>query len=171
MRNTLLLAVLLGAVGCEKRNPPGPPNGHALREPAREPNPTVGHGFVVRELTKADGPLAQQLAVEASKARAERLKPFAYISATWCGPCNAIKHNLGTPALEDAFQGTYQMKIDFDLFESELTAAGLQHPSVPVFFALDDAGKPTGRKIDGGAWGADTVENMAPVLKAFFRAK
>jgi hypothetical protein len=131
----------------------------------------VGHGFVVHEI-KANGvSLGEQLAAEASKAKAQKLKPFAYISAVWCGPCNAIKHNLDKPLLQDAFQGTYQVKIDFDAFEKDLPAVGLEHPSVPVFFALDDQGKPTGRKIDGGAWSADTVDNMAPPLKAFFQAK
>jgi hypothetical protein len=37
-----------------------------------------------------------------------------------------------------------------------------------VFFKLDASGKPTGDRIDGGAWGDNVPENMAPPLKAFF---
>jgi hypothetical protein len=171
VRTLVACALVASLSACEKKPTPGPANGHALREPARAPEPTSGHGFVVHPIKKADGPLARQLQAEADRARAQHLKPFAYISATWCGPCNAIKHNLDQPLLQDAFAGTYQVKIDFDEFETELPAAGLEHPSVPVFFALDDQGKPTGRKIDGGAWGEDRLENMAPPLKAFFQAK
>jgi hypothetical protein len=165
MKRIVLVALL--ALACDKKAP----DAHVLREPPREPTPTVGHGFVIHEL-KPDGiSLGAQLAAEAQKARAQKLKPFAYISAVWCGPCNAIKHNLDQPLLQEAFAGTYQVKIDLDAFEKELPAAGLAHPSVPVFFALDDQGKPTGRKIDGGAWGNDTVDNMAPPLKAFFQQR
>jgi len=161
-----VLALLLVGAACEK-TPPALA-GHALREPAREPDPTVGHGFVVHEVSPADGQLPEVLRRETEKATAQHLRPFAYVGATWCGPCNAIKHNLDKPIMMDAFKGTFVVKLDFDAWETKLPGAGLKHESVPVFFALDANGKPTGRKIDGGAWGSDTPENIAPVLKTFF---
>jgi hypothetical protein len=42
---------------------------------------------------------------------------------------------------------------------------------VPAFVALDPAGRPTGRVIDGRAWKEDSVANMAPPLERFFHAK
>jgi hypothetical protein len=165
MRTLCLALVLLGA-GCQKKTPE--PDAHALREPPRMPEPTVGHGFVLIEVNPTDGPLPAALQREAGKATQQHLKPFVYIGATWCAPCNAIKHNLDKPIMIDAFKGTYIMKLDFDAWEDKLPGAGLQHEAVPVFFALDASGKPTGRMIDGGAWGNDTPENIAPALKAFF---
>jgi len=41
---------------------------------------------------------------------------------------------------------------------------------IPIFYALDKDGKPTGRKVDGGAWDDNIPENMAPVLDKFFHA-
>ena len=37
-----------------------------------------------------------------------------------------------------------------------------------VFYEVGDDGKPTGRKIDGGAWGDNIPANMAPPLDKFF---
>jgi hypothetical protein len=39
-----------------------------------------------------------------------------------------------------------------------------------VFFAVDAKARPTGAKIDGGAWGEDIPRNMAPPLERFFEA-
>jgi hypothetical protein len=123
---------------------------------------------VLHDVAVADGPLVDALTRESKKAAERHEKPFVYIGATWCGPCNAIKKNLDRPLLVDAFRGAYVIHLDFDSWEDKLPAAGLAHDSVPVFFALDTAGRPTGRLVDGSAWGNDTPENIAPVLKAFF---
>ena len=42
---------------------------------------------------------------------------------------------------------------------------------IPVFFQVDAAGNPTGRSIDGNAWGENVPANMAPPLKQFFQAR
>jgi hypothetical protein len=69
----------------------------------------------------------------------------------------------------DAFKGTAIAMIDIDAADPKaLSAHGLESAAIPVFFKLDDAGKPTGDKIDGGAWGDNIPANMAPPLKAFF---
>jgi hypothetical protein len=39
---------------------------------------------------------------------------------------------------------------------------------IPVYFKLDAKGQPTGEAIDGGAWGEDIPENIAPVMDEFF---
>jgi len=38
-------------------------------------------------------------------------------------------------------------------------------------YELDEHGQVTGRRIDGGAWNEDTVDNMAPVLSRFLRPR
>jgi len=37
-----------------------------------------------------------------------------------------------------------------------------------VFYEIEQDGK-LGRFVDGGAWGADKAENIAPVLAAYFK--
>ena len=58
--------------------------------------------------------------------------------------------------------------LDLDDWPSaELGALGYKTGSIPVFFAVDENGKAKGRSIDGGAWGDNIPENMAPPLAAF----
>jgi thiol-disulfide isomerase/thioredoxin len=94
--------------------------------------------------------------------------PFVQITAEWCGPCKKLRASLGDPLMRDAFAGTYLIQVDVDAWRRELKAAGFDHPAIPVFVAVDDLARPTGAKIDGGAWGEDIPKNMAPPLKRFF---
>ena len=71
--------------------------------------------------------------------------------------------------MKQAFAGTYIIRMNHDHWSPKLAGTGLESTSIPVFFDLDDQGKPTGRKIDGGAWGENTPENMAPPLRAYFQ--
>jgi thiol-disulfide isomerase/thioredoxin len=158
-----LALVLVLAGGCVKSEPPPGASGSA-------PAPVVVPAVALNELKPAQGELKALLVGEAGKAAAQHLKPFAYVSATWCGPCNTLKHSLDNPKMIDAFKGTYIIKLDSDAWDAQLAGAGIAAPAIPVFFQLDTGGKPTGKKIDGGAWDADTVDNMAPVLSRFFHS-
>ena len=97
------------------------------------------------------------------------LKPFIYFSASWCPPCNAIKSSMDDQRMKDAFSGTYI--IEFDIDKWPRLPAGFDASAVPVYYEIDSAGRPTGRRIDGGAWGANDPANMAPPLEKFFHAK
>jgi thiol-disulfide isomerase/thioredoxin len=114
------------------------------------------------------------LASEAGKAKAAGLKPFAEFSASWCPPCMAIKHTLEAkdPQMVAAFAGTYVIRLDADEWSTKkLAGTGMRADTIPVFYALDAQGKTTGRSIDGGAWGDNVPENMAPPLQRFFRGE
>ena len=114
-----------------------------------------------------DGPEA--LAAFAKDAAAANLKPYAYLHAEWCGPCKALEKTHTEPLMADAFTGTAIALIDIDKVDPKvLSGAGMESSAIPVFFKLDASGKPTGDKIDGGAWGDNIPANMAPPLKAFF---
>ena len=120
-------------------------------------------------MSPAKGPLAAQVQAEVRKARALKLKPVAYGSAAWCGPCHAIKKSHDDARMVDAFRGTYVIEIDIDDFAADqLTSLYKKLTGVPVFMAIGDDGKSTGPQIDGGAWGDNIPANMAPPLKAFF---
>jgi thiol-disulfide isomerase/thioredoxin len=94
--------------------------------------------------------------------------PFVQITAEWCGPCKRLRASLGDPLMREAFAGTYIIQVDFDAWEQPLKAAGFVNEGIPVFFAVDASARPTGEKIDGGAWGEDIPQNMAPPLGRFF---
>ena len=68
-----------------------------------------------------------------------------------------------------AFAPAHIIAIDADAFDSkQIEAAGMKLVVLPIFYRLDDKAHPTGDSIDGGAWGDNIPDNMAPPLAAFF---
>ncbi len=122
-------------------------------------------------LEPGTGELVSLLDREVAHAAAQHRVPFVQITAEWCVPCKKLRASLDDPLMRDAFAGTYIIRVDADAWKTELKKAGFDHPAIPVFFAVDSSARPTGAKIDGGAWGEDIPPNMAPPLKRFFAAQ
>lgn len=108
------------------------------------------------------------IAEEVKKAEQLNLKPFVFFSASWCAPCQAVKGSINAPLMQDAFSGSYIIELDIDQWPQ--LADAFKVGPIPVFHEVDSAGNPTGRSIDGNAWGENIPENMAPPLKQFFQA-
>jgi thiol:disulfide interchange protein len=123
-----------------------------------------GHAFV--RVTPNGHQLTDIARDEAKKAKARGLAPYLELRADWCGPCRKLEASEHDPRIVDAFAGTYIIRVDVDEAGGKL--GPYRASAIPVFFEVGDDGRPTGRKIDGSAWGADTPESMAPPLKAFF---
>lgn len=134
-----------------------------------ELSPAPARFTVVRLGTPAEGPLNALLAEHVRRARSAGRRPIAEFDAAWCGPCQSLRRSLGDDRMVEAFAGTYVVKVDLDGWQAHLAGTGFEVQAIPVFFELGDDGRPTGRRIDGGAWGEDIPANMAPPLKAFFR--
>ncbi len=115
------------------------------------------------------GDLREQLRSHAGEAELRGLRPFVEFGAIWCPPSSMFGRILEDPQMVAALAGVYLIRAESDHFEADdLVDAGFAIRGVPVFFELDAEGVATGRKIDGGAWGADTVENMSRVMGQFF---
>ena len=133
---------------------------------AMEPPPRPFH---VIELAPTEGDLQPLLGEHAERARARGLKPFVEFHAAWCRPCKALDALMSDPALVEAFTGTYVIKLDFDDWQTKLADTGFTPREIPMFYALDAQGHPTGRKLSGDAWGRSNAESMAKALGPFFR--
>ncbi len=141
------------------------------KTPTPEPPPvSPSDKFSIVTLSAADGKLPDLLAAEAQKAKDQGFSPFVEFYADWCGPCKSLAASLGDPRMIDAFAGTYIIRLNVDDWVDAPAEAGFTVKGIPAFFAVDWAGKPTGRFITGAAWGEDIPENMAPPLKEFFNA-
>jgi thiol-disulfide isomerase/thioredoxin len=141
--------------------------------PSVEPAATLGAGFTIVRVVPADGNLNDQLAAEAAKAELLGQDAYVEFDATWCPSCKAIETSLedGNDLMVDAFQGVYIVRADVDAWENDLEGTGFEFEAIPIFFAVDDQGRPTGEWIDGDAWGENIPENMAPPLKEFFQSR
>ena len=165
--SVLLAAVLLSACKEDRDTPRGDPSPPANAKEGATKGAS-GDPTDVR-LHPDGGPLKTQLADGAAKAKARGLTAYAELRADWCDPCVALEKSMSDPRMIDAFAGTYVMHLDVDEWSAkDVEGTGLKASVIPIFYALDGDGKPTGRTIDGGAWGENVPENMAPPLKKFF---
>jgi thiol-disulfide isomerase/thioredoxin len=125
--------------------------------------------FALIELAPTQGDLLPLLHEHVEKARARGLTPFVEFYASWCRPCKALDAQMDDPLIVEAFTGTYVIKLNFDDWAQKLPDSGFTPREIPMFYALDATGRPTGRKLSGDAWGRATAGNMARALGPFFR--
>ena len=133
---------------------------------ATEPPPRL---FAQIELAPTQGDLMPLLRDHASIARARGLVPYVEFYADWCRPCKALAAQMDDPLIVEACKGTYLIKLNFDDWKEKLADTGFTPREIPMFYALDAAGRPTGRKLSGDAWGRATPSSMAKALGPFFR--
>ena len=131
-------------------------------------------GFTIVRLHPQGGDLKTLLAKNAAKAVALGQLPVVEFDATWCPPCQAIDQGIQekNELVLDAYAGTYIMKLDVDEWgwgDSKLH--DFDFDGIPVYFQLDGDGNPTGKTVDGNAWGENIPENFAPVMDEFFHGE
>jgi thiol-disulfide isomerase/thioredoxin len=134
-------------------------------------NDPVPTGFTIVRLHPEDGDLQTMLATEAQKATALGEMSVVEFDATWCPPCQAIDRAIkaNNELILNAYAGTYIIRLDVDEWGwGDSRLHDFSFDAIPVFFKLDTEGKQTGEVIDGGAWGEDIPENIAPVMDTFF---
>ena len=121
------------------------------------------------DLVPSQGALPDLLRVQTGRARADELRAFVYVHASWCGPCRHLERTLDRePQLQRAFRGVHVIRLDNEAWGDALPRAGLTRNSMPKFFELDENGRPTGRAIDGRAWNDGSAASMAAALDPFF---
>jgi thiol-disulfide isomerase/thioredoxin len=128
-------------------------------------------GFTIVRLHPNEGNLNAMLADHVQKARALNQLPVVEFDATWCPPCQAIDRAIkGKDELMfKAYTGTYIIKLDVDEWGwNNGKVQDFRFEAIPVYFKLDAQGHQTGEVIDGGAWGEDIPQNIAPVMDRFF---
>jgi thiol:disulfide interchange protein len=170
-KRILLILVTAFLLACNALDPQTP---RSTSEPALKPSEPedIGPvGFTIVRLHPQDGNLQTMLTQEAKKAVKLGQMPVVEFDATWCPPCQAIDKWIKAKdkSMLEAYAGTYIIKLDVD--EWAATNGGIQDfkfEGIPVYFKLDAEGHPTGEVIDGGAWGEDIPENIAPPMDKFF---
>ncbi len=135
---------------------------------------TKQNGFTVVRLHSSNGNLQELLSAEAHKAVDLGQTPVVEFDATWCPPCQKIDAAIKAKnqLMLKAYEGTYIIKLNVDEWKwKENKVQNFYVEFIPVYFKLDEQGNQTGESIDGGAWGEDIPENIAPVMDKFFHNK
>lgn len=172
MNKKILLALITAfLLACNALSPrtSSPTSAPALKP--SEPEDIGPVGFTIVRLHPEDGDLQTMLAQETKKAIKLDQMPVVEFDATWCPPCQAIDKWIKAKdkSMLAAYAGTYIIKLDVD--EWKATNGGIQDfkfEGIPVYFKLNAEGHPNGEVIDGGAWGEDIPENIAPPMDKFF---
>jgi thiol-disulfide isomerase/thioredoxin len=133
--------------------------------PAETPPDKAG-ALAKVDLKTIDGPLAEQLTVQAAKAIRAGKRPFVEMRANWCPICKRVDGKLRKPELASELDDVVLIRVDTDIFASELSGAGLTSKTIPAFYELDRRGKPTDHWVNGHRWGPRA--DVPAKLKAFF---
>ena len=173
MEIMMLLALFIGAgavviglvlLGSQRRQPLASGESPSLPD---KPVAAPAASHVVVQI-HAGAPLAALLREHANAAELAKLRPFLELGAVWCPPSRLFGDALEDPRMRAALAGVYLIRAELDEFGDDPYARELRAVAVPVFYELNAEGRWTGRTINGGAWGADTIENMSRTMSGFF---
>ena len=172
-RKILLIFITAVLLACNFLFPPKARTTESASQPS-DSQDFKSAGFTIVRLHPGAGDLQAMLAGEAQKAQALGQIPVIEFDATWCPPCRAIDAAIESrnELMLNAYKGTYIVKLDVDEWGwKNGKVQDFRFDAIPIYFKLDSDGHQTGDVIDGGAWGEDIPENIAPVMDMFFHQK
>jgi thiol-disulfide isomerase/thioredoxin len=170
-KKILLIFVTTNLLACNFLLPPKPTATPAAISGSSDSESLTAEGFTIVRLHPGNGNLENMLASAAQKASALGQMPVVEFDATWCPPCRAIDAGIKSKneLMLKAYSGTYIIKLDVDEWGwNNGNVQDFRFDAIPVYFKLDSNGHQTGEVVDGGAWGEDIPENIAPVMDKFF---
>lgn len=125
--------------------------------------------LTVVELKPSAGPLRQQLRLHAKRGAKKGQRVVLEMGAPWCPPCKRAKALLAEDGVEEELSGVVLLRANSDVWGEELDSLGFDAPVIPVYYALDDAGGPSGDSARGDRW--RTRDQVRKGLLAFLRGE
>lgn len=105
---------------------------------------------------------------EMTTARGQGQEVMVMTTRSSCDPCDGVLKSIADSRMEQALLKTRLVVVDIDVFKDDLDKLHIQIDRMPGFFLLAADATPRDA-IDGGEWGLDIAENIAPVLGPFVR--
>jgi thiol:disulfide interchange protein len=116
------------------------------------------------------GDVAEYVAAELARAKADGYRLLVYVSANWCEPCKHLEVAVKEGSLRDRFSDLRLLKFDLDRDEARLADAGYSSKLIPLFVIPGDDGRGTGRRLEGSVKGPEAVaQNLAPRLELLLK--
>jgi thiol-disulfide isomerase/thioredoxin len=129
----------------------------------------LAKNFTLLSEAKGKTPLLDVMESHVTKANALNQDLYIQITATWCGPCKRLQAAMPNELMQEAFAGTYIVKLDADEWKEDFSSIDITIKAVPTFYQVTSEAKAGNYTVNGGAWAEDIPENMAPVLKTYFK--
>jgi hypothetical protein len=87
-----------------------------------------------------------------------------------CEPCRGVGASLADTRMQEALGKVRLVRVDIPTFFEDLDDLDMFSDRYPGYFLMGADARPHDG-IDGGEWGEDIAENIAPVLGPFVRGK
>lgn len=121
------------------------------------------------ELKPSAGPLRQQLRLHAKRGAKKGQRVVLEMGAPWCGPCKRAKALLAEDEAKAELVGVVLLRANSDVWGEELDSLGFDAPVIPVYYALDATGGPSGDSARGDRW--RSRDQVRKGLLAFLRGE
>jgi len=161
MRRVSVLLLLLAACETHRAEP-----AVAKSAPAPTPAPAKAAGHL--EFLRApagDDDVAAWVRGKRAELKAKGRSALLYEGAGWCEPCIAFHHAAEAGKLDAAFPTLTLLEFDADADGERLAMAGYGSRLIPLFAAIGDDGRGTGRQIEGGIKGDGAVDEIVARLR------
>lgn len=114
--------------------------------------------------------LQQALAREVKAAQADKKEVVLMTTRGGCEPCAGFMASLPDSRMQEALANIRLVRADVEAFREDLEQLHVNTVTLAGFFLLTADGTPKDG-INGGEWGADIAENIAPVINPFVRGR
>ncbi len=121
------------------------------------------------ELKPSAGPLRQQLRLHSKRGAKKGQRVVLEMGAPWCPPCKRAKALLAEDEVKAELRGVVLLRANSDVWGQNLDALGFDAPVIPVYYALDEAGGPSGDSARGDRW--KSRDEVRKGLLAFLRGE
>jgi hypothetical protein len=130
----------------------------------KQPPQSVSWSFWPEEVEDVLAMLNQEI----DHARSQGLRVLIYSFAPWSPGSVAFRKAREHQGFASLLHGRmHVVDVQYGTM-NKLNDLGFEGYKVPQLYLLEQDGRYEGRTTDGGAWGADTPENITRVLRAWF---
>jgi hypothetical protein len=129
----------------------------------------VGQVDVVT-IGSAEASLRGALAEQAKQAKTHDKQILVMTVDDGCKPCEGFLKSVDTPLMQEALAPMVVVIVDTNVFTEELKQLKMETTTKPWFYLVSSDFSPRDG-INGGEWGEDIAENIAPVMGPFVRGQ